>query len=107
MNQPNTASVAPAAARTEQQESILRDCIACIAALSEQLDAEIPQLHQAMVRTNNYLRQYPDLIHLLTDEQIAPLYQAMVSQAGIQAAMPKAKKPAKEKVQFTDNLFGG
>lgn len=73
-----------------------------------------PDIRNHLEALNNNLRKNPELIHLLTEEQIAPYYKAVVAQADL-VLQPVKKKAAaasdkKEKEAFVqnniDNLFG-
>lgn len=73
-----------------------------------------PAIHTHLEALNINLRKNPELIHLLTEEQIAPYYKAVVAQAELvlqpikkKAAAAKAKKEDAVFVQDNiDNLFG-
>ncbi len=97
----------PEAALEAAKQSLLQ--------LNEALLSEAPDLALWMTQLNTNLRQYPDLIHLLSNEQRAPLYRAIVqvSQVKITPAVKEKKekapgKPKKEKLSFTQgaDLFG-
>lgn len=63
-----------------------------------------------MQELNLNLRVFPDIVHILTDEQIAPLYKGMLLQKGIvfeKAKEPKAPKPKAPKVKSTGLVFKG
>jgi hypothetical protein len=57
---------------------------------------------------NLNLRAHPDIVHLLSDEEIAPLYRGMLIQKGIvfeKAKEPKEKKPrAAKQSKLTSGL---
>jgi len=83
--------------------------------LNEALLSEAPDLSLWMTQLNTNLRQFPELIHLLSNEERAPLYRAIVhaSQVKITPAVKEKKekapgKPKKEKLSFTQgaDLFG-
>ena len=74
--------------------------------IEAQLQSENTQIENYMVEINQNLRSFPDLIHLLTDEQIAPYYKAVLKQANIKLAPKKSKAAAKEVIELTDDIFG-
>lgn len=74
--------------------------------IEAQLQCENPQIENYMVEINQNLRSFPDLIHLLTDEQIAPYYKAVLKQANIKLAPKQSKAAAKEVIELTDDIFG-
>lgn len=69
--------------------------------LDAALQEEAPDLNVWMTKLNTNLRQFPELIHLLSDEQRAPLYRAIIKVSQIKVAppekIPKEKKPKKTK----------
>lgn len=96
------------AAPTATQEQLVEQATILLDKLRVQLEAEVPQLKQAMATVNNYLREFPDLVHILTDEQIAPLYQAMMTEAKVQLAPAKKSSSSKKTATFDGgDLFGG
>ena len=74
--------------------------------IEAQLQRENPKIENYMVEINQNLRSFPDLIHLLTDEQIAPYYKAVLKQSNIKLAPKKSKAAAKEVIELTDDIFG-
>jgi hypothetical protein len=60
--------------------------------LRQCLEAEAPNIEQHLMEINNDLRQYPDLTFMLTDEQIAPIYQAILKKENIVIAVKQSKK---------------
>lgn len=73
-----------------------------------------PAIHTHLEALSVNLRKNPELIHLLTEEQIAPYYKAVIAQADLvlqpvkkKAAATKAKKEDAAFVQDNiENLFG-
>lgn len=79
--------------------------------LDEELEKEAPDLGSYLEKINKNLRQFPDLGHLLTDEEIAPLYDATLRKASVVLNPPKKSK-GKSKVKNDsqadlDALSGG
>lgn len=73
---------------------------------------EAPDIKSHMARISTNLRKFPDLVHLLSDEQIEPYYKAALKMADVILA-PAKKKAAKKKDDVAvvedidnDNLFG-
>ena len=69
-----------------------------------------PGISGWMMRLNTNLRQFPDLPHLLTDEEIKPYYDLIASQTKVQIAKPpKVPKPrgkSKLSVKIEDMFHG-
>lgn len=73
-----------------------------------------PSIHTHLELLNNNLRRNPELIHLLSEEEIAPYYKAVIAKADIVLAPVKAKAKAKAETKEKDafvqeninNLFG-
>lgn len=91
----------------QQVDERLVPILELMSSIEETLQKENPEIELYMVKINQNLRQFPELIHLLTDEQIAPYYKAVLKQANIKLAPKKAaaKKKA-EVVEITDDIFG-
>lgn len=103
----SSSSHGPAVKEVTQQ--IMDQVLATMAELDAELTQESPQIEQYCVRINQNLRQFPDMIHLLTDEQAAPYYKAMVKKAELVLQPLKAKKAKTLKVappDDIDDLFG-
>ena len=66
---------------------------ACQTLADELLLAE-PQLGDFLADIHEHLRAEPELMHILTDEQIAAVYQGFIAQSGKSIATVKPKKPA-------------
>lgn len=71
-----------------------------------------PDLKASMAAINKNLRQHPELIHLLTDEQIAPLYRTILAVNEVVLAPAKKKAARRNDKAETQaaidsgNLFG-
>lgn len=106
MSQPSTnTKPATSSVPAEVLESVLTTMEMLDAALLQ----ENPGLDTYLVRINNNLRSFPDLIHLLTDEQAAPLYKAMIKKADLVLTPAKKKAESNKKnaaPENVDNLFG-
>lgn len=76
-----------AASKDELLERAILGCAKLEAALLSE-DEDLPQLMQQI---QSQLGQYPELVHLLSDEQIAPLYIALRTQSQIEIKVSKSK----------------
>lgn len=60
--------------------------------LSQMLDANAPGIENHLKEINEDLRQYPDLVFLLSDEQISPIYRAILKHENVVIKVKEAKK---------------
>jgi hypothetical protein len=67
--------------------------------LREALLAQAPEIANHLKEINEDLRQYPDLVHLLSDDDIAPIYSAIMEQSNVEITA----KAAKKKTTFSDS----
>lgn len=73
-------------------EELLEAVKADLELLEEELKVELPKISTQLERINKNLRINPELVHLLSDEQIAPFYQAYMRMAEVEKSVkPKAK----------------
>lgn len=86
----------PAPTESEPNE-LLEACLVQVAALEQCLLDSKPELKTAMREINDQLRQFPELVHLLSDEQIAPIYKARMQLTGVEVSVTKSKKKGKSK----------
>lgn len=72
------------------------------------LESENPEIRGYLKAIHTDLAQYPDLAHLLTDEQIAPIYSAIRQQTNvvIEAKAAKKKSGAKATADTANLLMG-
>ena len=108
-----------------QQNTIPEDVISNVREVMAAIDAELlrvstedeaPDIKDHMARINTNLRKFPDLVHLLSDDDIAPYYKAclkiadtVLQPAKKKAAAKTAKAEDAEKLQAdidSGNLFG-
>lgn len=78
--------------------------------LEAELLADCPDLDKHLVQLHCNLREFPDLINLLKDEEIATLYDATLRKAEIKLAPAKKKSTKPGAVlgaMSDDDLFGG
>lgn len=76
---------------TPEQNAQLEVTLQYIAKIEEALLREDPEMPNYIKWINNEVRQYPELMHLLTDEQIAPIYQGIMKVTGVQIAVTKSR----------------
>lgn len=63
--------------------------------LGVQLQEEVPEIATILRSINNNLRQFPELVHLLSDDEIEPFYQAYMRMSAVEATATKKKTPNK------------
>lgn len=80
---------------TQEQQDQLSTILPKINSLENELQQENPNIHLYLKDINENLREFPDLVHLLSDEQIAPIYSAMRQLTGVAIAVKVAKKSKK------------
>lgn len=82
---------------TDQNAEVIAKILPKLSTLDEMLEAQAPGLKNYLLEINEDLRQYPDLVHLLSDEQIKPIYSALraVTNTVITAKAAKATKEVK------------
>lgn len=69
----------------------LSDLLHYISSLSEEMKKEHPELPTYMQIIHKKIVEYPELVHLLTDEQIGVVYQAALKQSNIILVKVKEK----------------
>lgn len=90
----NTADVIT----TDEQAEKIAVVLPKIEQLAQELQSENPEIDKYMKFINDDLRQYPELVHLLSDEQIKPLYSAMRQKTDITISV-KASRGGKKKTK--------
>lgn len=68
------------------------DILPKIERLEAALLAAEPGIENYLAEINEDLRQYPDLTFLLSDEQIAPIYKAIIQRSNVVIAVKASKK---------------
>lgn len=63
--------------------------------LEQELHSENPEIDQYLLLINQDLRQYPGLEHLLTDEQIKPIYLAMRQKTDVKISVKASRAKGK------------
>jgi phosphopantetheine adenylyltransferase len=71
------------------------DILPKIETLRQSLEAADPNIEFHMRAINEDLRQYPELVFALTDEQIAPIYQSILKKTNTTITVKAAKKRGK------------
>src|SRR5690606_7622616 len=75
----------------EEQQLRVSEILPKLKALEEALQTEAPGIENYIKDINNNLREFPELVHLLSDEQIKPIYSAYRAQTGVAIATKRAK----------------
>lgn len=86
--------VIPTKSLTPEQDNLMSSVLEKISQLEEELQAENPGIDQWIKDINSDLRQWPELTHLLSDEQRKPIYMALrsITQVAISAKKLKSRK---------------
>ena len=87
---------------SDENAEVIAKILPKIQLLTDALLAQAPEVRNHLLEINEDLRQYPDLVHLLNDEQIAPIYSALRQQTNVVIAAKAAKKPANKKASADD-----
>jgi hypothetical protein len=69
------------------------------------LQAQDPELPNALRDVEKNLSMYPELAHILSDEQIRPIYSATMYQTKVVIAAKAAKAPKAKATSETANLL--
>lgn len=79
---------------TEEQNQLLDTVIEKMQNLEAQLQEENPGIDQWVKDINSDLRQWPELVHLLSNEQRKPYYMALreITKVAISAKTSKSRK---------------
>lgn len=78
-----------------------------LASLQEAIETLSPNIRNYLKFINEDLMQYPDLVHLLTDEQIKPIYSALRAETQVFITTRAAsKRGAKPTIEATQTLMG-
>ncbi len=91
------------ACKDELRERCPELAAACQSLATALLQQE-PQLGQFLADIHEHLRAEPELMHILTDEQIAATYKGFIAQSGkaIIAAKPKSAAAAKKAIALKE-----
>ena len=91
------------ACKDELRERCPELAAACQSLATALLQQE-PQLGQFLADIHEHLRAEPELMHILTDEQIAATYKGFIAQSGKQiiAAKPKSAAAAKKAIAMKE-----
>lgn len=76
---------------TEEQQTLYEGALEVCEELKMQLQEEAPELGSLMRQISEQMRQFPELVHLLSDEEIASVYQARLSQTKTHISVAKSK----------------
>lgn len=85
---------------SDEQTEKLNVVLPKIAQLEQELQEENPGIDKWLGDINKDLRQYPELVHLLSDEQIKPIYSAVRRKTDVKISVKasRAKKGTKGKL---------
>lgn len=78
-----------------------------IAQLEQELQAENPNIQNYLRMVGDNLRQFPDLVHLLSDEQIKPIYDAKRQETQVEIVKKTAKSRGRGKSILDDGKLAG
>lgn len=88
---PSTSNSATYATLDDALAACINSCMNLGVALQEQN----PDMGIYLPEINLQLREYPELVQLLTDEQIFPLYRALRARTGVAISVAKSKSSKK------------
>jgi hypothetical protein len=91
---------------TEEQSLRVSEILPKLKRLEEELKTENPGIQNYIKDINNNLREFPELLHLLSDEDIKPIYSALKQQTGV-AIMTKKSKSRKGDKLLADGRTAG
>lgn len=99
----------PNVIQSDANAELIAGILPKLQALDEALLAQAPTIRNHLQDINDNLREFPDLVHLLTDEQIRPIYSALRAHTNVEIAAraSKAKGPktsAADKQMLNDLL---
>lgn len=77
---------------TPEQSELLENARLLTRDLEQQLVEDEPDLKTFLRQINEQLRQFPELVHLLSDEEIAPVYKARMRLTNTEVSVKKSKK---------------
>ena len=83
-------------AMEESNAEKVEQILPLIAQLEQELQVENPEIESYLRKINHNLRELPDLVHLLTDDQIAPIYQAMLKKSNVVIEVKKSRAKGKK-----------
>ncbi len=88
--------------QTDIQSAQIQEVLPKLQDLQDALLRQDPDIANRLkvIRTN--LALFPELVHLLNDEQIAPIYQAMILVSGTEIAAKASKKKVGGKASSAD-----
>lgn len=96
------------AALSEQQTALLNSAIFNCTKLQEALLQEDPNMPLYCKQINEDIRQHPELLHLLSEEQIAAIYQSVMKIATTKVEVSKSRGgKAGAKAKLTGKLDDG
>ncbi len=88
----------------EPENIPLNDLLQYISSLRADLQTENPQIEMYMSIIHKKMVEYPELVHLLDDEQISVVYKAALKQSN--TTLLKVKEKTKKKVDAVNLELG-
>lgn len=89
-------STSPEVIATDSNAAAIAEVLPKLSALQSALEEQNPNIQSYMKSIGENLRQFPELVHLLSDEQIRPIYTAMQRETGVVISAKLAKKATKK-----------
>ncbi len=89
--------------QSDINSAAIEEILPKLAALQEALETNNPDIAGYMKGIKQNLSMFPDLVHLLSDEQIKPIYSAARAQTQVVIATKAAKKKVDGKASKADN----
>lgn len=86
----------PEIIETDASVEAIAEIIPKLQALQQALEEQNPNINGYLKSISENLRQFPELVHLLSDEQIKPIYSAMRQQTSVVISAKLAKNAAKK-----------
>lgn len=88
----------PTTEMTQEQQLKVDEILPLLSSLQQALETECEGIEGYIKDINNNLREFPELVHLLSDEQIQPIYLAYKQQTGTVISVKKAKSKKGDKL---------
>lgn len=92
---------------TDTQSAQLAEILPKLESLRIALEEQNPNVRNYLKLINENLRLFPDLVHLLSDEQITPIYSALRAETQVFISAKESKKRgAKPSATLTNDIMG-
>jgi hypothetical protein len=90
---------------SDSNSAAIEEILPKLAILQEALETNNPDIAGYMKAIKQNLSMFPDLVHLLSDEQIKPIYSAARAVSQVVIATKAAKKKTEGKASQADNAL--